>query len=128
MDSLEAIDELDNNIERNLIDLEMLGPFQPTNYHLKYYSAELNKKFALSFACLSLTILSLAISSMRIKHGRLLGFGIAILFAVIYWYFLFACQIGVFRLPFNAGLLMWVPDLVCITLGLTFLAFRRRNI
>lgn len=128
MDSLEAIDELDNTIERNLIDLEMLGPFQPTNYHLKYYSAELNKKFALSFACLSLTILSLAISSMRIKHGRLLGFGIAILFAVIYWYFLFACQIGVFRLPFNAGLLMWVPDLVCITLGLTFLALRRRNI
>ncbi|MCR5732616.1 MAG: LptF/LptG family permease [Sphaerochaetaceae bacterium] len=128
MDSPEAIDKYENEIKKKIVELEQLGPHQPTNYHLKYYSAELNKKFALSFACFALTVLSLAIGSMRMRHGKLLGFGIAILSAVVYWYFLFACQIGVFRMNFNAGILMWVPDLFCILLGLIILFFRRRNV
>ncbi len=115
-------------IERLVVEIEQLGPHQPTNFHLKYYSAELHKKFALSFACLSLTILSLSIATMRIRHGRLLGFGIATLSAVAYWYYLFACQLGVFSLPMNAGPLMWVPDITAIVIGIFLLFIRRRNI
>ncbi len=115
-------------IERRAVEIEQLGPVQPTNFYLKYYSTELNKKFALSFACLSLTILSLSIATMRIRHGRLLGFGIATLSAVAYWYYLFACQMGAFNMSFNAGAIMWLPDITVIVIGLFILFLRRRNI
>lgn len=116
------------DIERYAVELEQLGPVQPTGFYLKYYSTELNKKFALSFAALSLTILSLSIATMRIRHGRLVGFGSATLLAVLYWYYLFACQLGAFNLSFNAGALMWLPDITMVLLGLVILVIRRRNI
>ena len=107
--------------------LEQLGTEEPVHFYYQYYSAEFNKKFALALGCLALTVVSLPISMIRIRHGRLVGFGLSLLIAVSYWYILFASQLKIFDYSFNAGFLMYVPDAVMLLAGVIFLAARKRR-
>lgn len=102
-------------------------PFKlPTNFYYQYYNAELQKKFSLSLACFALTVMTLPLSFIRIKHGRLTGFGLSLLIAVAYWYLLFASQMFLFKVTFNAGFLVWIPDIVMLVIGLVVLKGQRR--
>ena len=110
-----------------ILQLEQLGTEEPVHFYYQYYSAEFNKKFALALGCLALTVVSLPISMIRIRHGRLVGFGLSLLIAVSYWYILFASQLKIFDYSFNAGFLMYVPDAVMLLAGVIFLAARKRR-
>ena len=98
--------------------LEAIGDDEPIQFYYQYYSAEFNKKFALALGCLALTVVTLPLSLVKIRHGRLVGFGLSLLIAVSYWYILFASQLG---------FLMYVPDAVMLATGLSLLVFNMRR-
>lgn len=87
-------------------------------FYYQYYRAEMHKKIALSMACFLLVFLTFPLSYRRLKHGRIIGFGIAMFSAVVYWYLLFFAQLYIFRTSLNPGFLIWMPDVVLFLVGL----------
>lgn len=98
----------------------------PINFYYQYYRAELNKKYALSAACSMLIFLTFSLSFFRVKHGRLIGFGLSMLVAVAYWYMLFFAQMQIFSVSFNPAYLIWAPNVLLFSLGVLLLLFTRR--
>lgn len=99
----------------------------PIAFFYQYYLAELSKKFALSFSCIALIYATLSLATFKIKYGRLFGFGFALILAVAYWYMLFASQLFVFKVHFNAGLLLWIPNAIMLLFGATLLFATRKR-
>jgi len=99
---------------------------KPINFYYQYYRAELNKKYALSAACFMLVFLTFSISFFRVKHGRLIGFGLSMLVAVVYWYLLFFAQMQIFSVSFNPAFLIWAPNVLLFSVGILLLFFTRR--
>lgn len=113
-------------IESSLKSIEYLGPI-PVNFYGQYYKSELGKKFALSLACFVLTLLTLPLSTVRVKHGKLTGFAIAILIAVAYWYMLFAVQLLIFDITFDPYILILLPDIVIAASALALIYKNRKG-
>jgi lipopolysaccharide export system permease protein len=113
-------------IERLQTELRRLEEREPINFYYQYYRAELHKKFALSSACFMLVFLTFSLSFFRVKHGRLIGFGLSMLVAVFYWYLLFFAQMQIFSISFSPALLIWAPNLILFSCGLLLLLHARR--
>ncbi len=113
------------DIARYFRNITALGSL-PVNFYGQYYKSELTKKYALSLACFVFTLLTLPLSTVRVKHGKLTGFAIAILIAVVYWYMLFAVQLLIFEVTFDPAILILAPDIV-IALGAVILIYRNRK-
>ncbi len=112
-------------IARYFRNIASLGSL-PVNFYGQYYKSELTKKYALSLACFVFTLLTLPLSTVRVKHGKLTGFAIAILIAVVYWYMLFAVQLLIFDVTFDPAILILAPDIV-IALVAFILIYRNRK-
>ena len=96
------------------------------NFYSQYYKAELTKKFVLSLACFCLTMITLPLSMVRVKHGKLTGFAISLLIAVAYWYMLFGVQLQIFSISTSPYLLISLPDIVILLIAVVLmLRFRR---
>ena len=109
--------------EKKIMELQKNPPI---NFYYQYYRAELHKKYALSAACSMLVFLTFSLSFFRVKHGRLIGFGLSMLVAVVYWYMLFFAQMQIFSVPFNPAYLIWAPNILLFSLGILLLLFTRR--
>lgn len=84
----------------------------PLNFYGQYYKSELSKKVALSIACTILTLITLPLSNVKVKHGKLTGFAVAIVVAVAYWYMLFGAQLMIFNIKTSPYLLIMAPDII----------------
>ena len=102
------------------------GSTPPVNFYSQYYKAELTKKFVLSLACFCLTLITLPLSLVRVKHGKLTGFAISLLIAVAYWYMLFGVQLQIFNITSPPYLLIALPDIVVLVIAL-ILSYRFRR-
>jgi len=91
------------------------------NFYYQYYRAELHKKYALSAACFMLVFLTFSLSFYKVKHGRLIGFGLSMLIAVLYWYMLFFAQMKIFSTVINPGFLIWTPNFILFGAGILLL-------
>ena len=100
---------------------------KPINFYLQYYTAELHKKYALSTACTILLFLTFVLAHLRLRHGKLIGFGLSMITAVIYWYLLFFAQLQIFTYPISAALFIWAPNIILGTLGILLLLIMRRS-
>jgi len=107
-------------------ELKVLQERRIINFYYQYYRAELHKKFALSAACFMLVFLTFTLSFFRVKHGRLIGFGLSMLVSVLYWYLLFFSQLQIFKFAFNPAFWIWLPNSVMFASGLVLLLFARR--
>lgn len=107
-------------------ELKDLKQYKIINFYYQYYRAELHKKYALSLACAMLVFLTFPLSFFRVKHGRLMGFGLSMVVAVLYWYLLFFAQMKIFSVSFNPAYLMWAPNIILFTVGIALLSFTRR--
>ncbi len=114
------------NIENALDSVSLIGDV-PVNYYGQYYKSVLAKKFALSLACFAFTLLTLPLSNVRVKHGKLTGFAISILIAVLYWYMLFASQLLIFDISFDPYIIIFAPDLLIILLALILIYIKRKG-
>lgn len=108
-------------------DLVRLESQKSVNFYLQYYRAELHKKFALSFSCFVLVFVTFPLSFLRLKHGRLFGFGLSLVVASSYWFLLFFAQTKILDVTFNPGWLIWVPNLVVGSVA-TLLLLRSRRV
>ena len=118
-----AIAEASKNAEDELL---RRGDAPPRNFYSQYYKAELTKKLVLSAACFCLTLVTLPLSMLRVKHGKLTGFAISLLIAVAYWYMLFAVQLGIFSISSSPYWLIALPDLAVLAAALLLgLRFRK---
>ncbi len=98
----------------------------PLNFYAQYYKAELSKKFVISLSCFFLTLITLPLSNMRVKHGKLTGFAISLLIAVAFWYMLFGVQLEIFSISQSPYLLIALPDIVLGIIGIAALLYYRK--
>ncbi len=110
-------------VEQELLVLEKQ---KDVNFYLQYYRAEMHKKIALSVSCFVLVFITFPLSFLRIKHGRLFGFGLSLLVASAYWFLLFFAQTRILSVAINPGFLMWIPNVVMAFLAFILLLQRRR--
>ena len=116
---------VESNINSKLVEIEIYGDKEPIGFYYQYYTAEWHKKYVLSFACLCLTIVTFPLSFIKIRYGRLFGFGLSLLVAVAYWYILFFSQLKIFDVTFSSAYLMWLCDAVMFVFGLIMLFIKR---
>ena len=112
------------SMQQELVQLEKQ---RSINFYLQYYRAELHKKIALSISCFVLVFITFPLSYLRLKHGRLFGFGLSLVVASTYWFLLFFAQTKILDVTINPGFLIWIPNLVIATLS-TFLLMRSRHV
>lgn len=127
IDSLSDYSSYQNTLSLSLNALTALGEKEPINFYYQYYTAELHKKLVLSFACFALTMVTLPLSFIRIRYGRLFGFGISVLLAVLFWYMLFFSQMEIFNVNFSSAFLMWIPDVFMLLLSGMLLFMKRKS-
>ena len=113
------------SIEGYIDQIESSGKL-PVNFYGQYYKAELGKKFALSLACFIFTLITLPLSNVRVRHGKLTGFAISLLIAVAYWYMLFAVQLFIFDISASPYFLINLPDLLLLVIAIFLLRYFRR--
>lgn len=126
VDSYENYLQVKRNIESKLTELDIYGDKEPIGFYYQYYTAEWHKKYVLSFACFCLTVVTFPLSFIKIKYGRLFGFGLSLLVAVLYWYILFFSQLKIFDVTFSSSYLMWICDGVMLLLGGVLLLLKRK--
>ena len=120
-----TIEESKETLEMATLSASYLGD-PPTNIYGQYYKSELGKKFALSIACFVLTLITLPLSNLRVKHGKLTGFAISIVIAVAYWYMLFGAQLMIFNITSSPYLLILSPDIIIATIAFILLFIFRK--
>ena len=98
----------------------------PVNFYGQYYKSELTKKIALSIACTVLTLITLPLSNVRVRHGKLTGFAVAIVVAVSYWYMLFGAQLMIFNITSSPYLLILAPDIFITIIAFILLFIYRK--
>ena len=112
-----------------LRDATMLDGYMgsvPVNFYGQYYKSEFTKKIALSIACTVLALVTLPLSNVRVKHGKLTGFAVAIIVAVAYWYMIFGAQLMIFNISISPYLLILAPDIVILLVALSLLFYYRK--
>lgn len=121
---------IDEEVSRKIAglqqDIERLEAQRSVNFYLQYYRAELHKKIALSVSCFVLVFITFPLGFLRLKHGRLFGFGLSLVIASSYWFLLFFAQTKILDVDFNPGVLIWGPNLVVVLLSVILLSRSRR--
>lgn len=120
-----SMDNAEKSIERSISNLDSMGN-KPVNFTGQYYKAELTKKFALSTACFFLSLITLPLSNIKVRHGKLTGFAISLLVAVAYWYMLFGAQLFIFDITMPPYLLIFLPNIVIFSIALVALVYFRK--
>ena len=92
-----------------------------SEYRLRYYQSELHKRFALALACVVLVFVAFPISFVKLKHGRLIGFGLSIFVAVVYWAVMFFTQLRSVQTDLPIEILMWSPNIVFFLVSIILL-------
>ena len=121
---------IDEEVSRKIAglqqEIERLEAQRSVNFYLQYYRAELHKKIALSVSCFILVFITFPLGFLRLKHGRLFGFGLSLVIASSYWFLLFFAQTKILDVDFNPGVLIWGPNLVVVLLSVILLSRSRR--
>jgi lipopolysaccharide export system permease protein len=81
---------------------------------LQVYRLEYQKKFVIPSACFFFAFLAFPLGIGSKRAGRMAGFGLALLLAVIYWAFLFVGQTLGYRQGFNPVISMWMPNIIMV--------------
>ncbi|MCQ2412716.1 MAG: LptF/LptG family permease [Sphaerochaetaceae bacterium] len=96
------------------------------SFYYQYYRSEYQKKIALSFACTILVFVAFPISFFRVRNGRLIGFGMSMLVAVFYWFFIYYMHVQAVESALHPAIFLWTPNAVVLLVGL-FLLWRTRK-
>lgn len=118
-------EEIDIEVNQITLQDQYLGS-KPINFYGQYYKSEFTKKIALSIACTVLTLITLPLSNVRVKHGKLTGFAVAIVVAVAYWYMLFGAQLMIFNISSSPYLLILAPDIIIAIVAFILLFIYRK--
>ncbi len=97
------------------------------SFYYQYYRAELQKKVALSLACTFLVFIAFPISFFRVKNGRLLGFGLSMLIACMYWFLLYYMHTQAILTGLHPAFFIWFPNALVFLIGVILILRLRRR-
>ena len=115
------------NLEREINYIDSIKGNKSYSFYYQYYRAELQKKVALSFACTFLVFIAFPISFFRVKNGRLLGFGLSMLIACMYWFFLYYMHTQAIMTGLHPAWFLWFPDALVFFVGLVLILRLRKK-
>ncbi len=101
--------------------------FPAYSFYYQYFKSEYHKKIALSVACTILVFVAFPLSFFKIRYGRLVGFGLSMFCACIYWFFLYYMHLTAVNSAINPALLLWMPNVVIFICGLLLIKMLGRN-
>ena len=87
------------------------------------YTVELHKKFSIPFACIIFIIIGAPLGITSRRGGLGASISMSLLFFIIYWAFLIGGEELADRGLLNAGISMWLPNIILGLLGL-YLCYR----
>lgn len=90
----------------------------PYSFMYQYFGSEYQKKLALSLACTCLVFMAFPLSFLKVKYGRLFGFGLSMFIACIYWFVLYFMHMKAVTSGISPMLLLWFPNAVIFITGL----------
>ncbi len=123
----DAVDVNVYNLEREINYIDSIKGNKSYSFYYQYYRAELQKKVALSFACTFLVFIAFPISFFRVKNGRLLGFGLSMLIACMYWFFLYYMHTQAIMTGLHPAWFLWFPDALVFFVGLVLILRLRKK-
>ena len=115
------------DLSRQVRYIDSIKGSQTYSFYYQYYRTELQKKVALSFACTFLVFIAFPISFFRVKNGRLLGFGLSMLIACIYWFLLYYMHTQAILCGLHPALFIWFPDALVFIIGVILILRLRRR-
>lgn len=115
------------NLERQINYINAIKGNNTYSFYYQYYRTELQKKVALSFACTFLVFIAFPISFFRVKNGRLLGFGLSMLIACMYWFLLYYMHTQAIMTGLHPAWFIWFPDALVFFIGLILILRLRKR-
>ncbi len=115
------------NLEREIQYIDSIKGNNSYSFYYQYYRAELQKKVALSFACTFLVFIAFPISFFRVKNGRLLGFGLSMLIACLYWFLLYYMHTQAIMTGLHPAWFLWFPDALVFVVGFVLIMRMRKR-
>lgn len=95
---------------------------------LQLYKIEFWKKFSIPFACFTFIILGFPVGLIARHNGRAVGFGIGVLFAVVYWALLLGGEaLGVQNLRIPPMVAMLFPNVMMVLAGVILYTVKTRR-
>jgi len=101
---------------------EPLSDKSLSNYQREYF-----KKFALPAGVLCFVFLAFPISLGSRKSGRMVGFGIGLMVAVVYWAIIYWSDLYGYSLRLSPFWLMWFPNILILSIGASVALGRMRR-
>lgn len=114
-------------VNTQALRLNRLKHNQAFSFYYQYYKSELQKKFALSLACICLVFVAFPMSFFRVKYGRLFGFGLSMFVACIYWFFLYFMHTKAISVALDPMYLLHLPNVVVFLIGIILLIRMRKK-
>ena len=116
-----------SNLTREVRYIKSIEGYNTYSFYYQYYRTELQKKVALSFACTFLVFIAFPISFFRVKNGRLLGFGLSMLIACMYWFLLYYMHTEAIMTGLHPAFFIWFPDALVFIVGVVLILRLRRR-
>jgi len=116
-----------SQLEKDLADVQRTEAQRITSRIMQINQLELNKKFAIPFACVIFTLFAFPVALFARRSGRAVGFGIGVLVSAIYWMMLLAGITVGSQQDVSPVLAMWMPDIFFLVTGSLLLVLRLRR-
>ncbi len=113
-------------LTERLESLEALRERPLYDRSLQLHLLEFHKKIAIPFGCLAFVFFAFPLGGIARRTGRSVGFGLGLLFSVMYWALLFAGQTLGLRMSLDPALAMWLPNILIVTAGAVLYRTRSR--
>ena len=115
------------DLSREVRYIDSIKGSQTYSFYYQYYRTELQKKVALSFACTFLVFIAFPISFFKVKNGRLVGFGLSMFIACMYWFLLYYMHMQAILCGVHPAFFIWLPDALVFIIGVILILRLRRR-
>lgn len=116
-----------NKLINDYKEYDESNKFSAYSFYYQYFKSEYHKKIALSVACTILVFVAFPLSFFKIRYGRLVGFGLSMFCACIYWFFLYYMHLKAVNSALNPAVLLWLPNVVIFICGFMLIKLLGKN-
>ena len=113
-----------NNIRKQLAEYADVYYERNTDRNYKIHKLEFYKKFSLPFSCFCFVLFAFPAGLFTKRSGRTVGFGIGLLFSLLYWCMMFAGHTIGIKSDINGFMAMWIPNFVILFIALVLYIVR----
>ena len=111
------------SFSREILAIDTIKKDRSLNIHI----IEIYRKFAVPFGAFFFVFLAVSLGLMAKKSGQTVGFIFGNLIAVMYWAMLFIGQASGIRLNAPPFLAMWLPNILCLVVGVILALIKVRR-